>query len=99
MDVKNGELTKTVQHDADAIKRHKEFDLRLNNLFEQYAGDIVARYREILCKQDVNLGRNPLHFAAMSKFTKSLKTLEALLDINIDTVPGWDSFVNLFFTL
>lgn len=31
-DVKHGELIKTIQHDADTIKRHKEFDLRLNNL-------------------------------------------------------------------
>jgi hypothetical protein len=30
--VKHGELIKTIQHDADTIKRHKEFDLRLNNL-------------------------------------------------------------------
>jgi hypothetical protein len=43
--------------------------------------------------------RNPLHYAAMSKFTKSLKTLETLLDIDIDRVPGWDSFISLFFQL
>ena len=48
-DVKHGELIKTVQHDADTIKRHKEFDLRLFNVFEQYACDIIKRYREILC--------------------------------------------------
>ena len=48
MDIKQGELVKTVQHDADTIKRHREFDLRLVSLFEQYACDIIARYREIL---------------------------------------------------
>ena len=48
MDIKQGELTKTVSHDADTIKRHREFDLRLVSLLEQYAADIIARYREIL---------------------------------------------------
>ena len=48
MDIKQGELVKTVQHDADTIKRHRECDLRLVSLFEQYACDIIARYREIL---------------------------------------------------
>lgn len=71
--------------------------MRLQSLFEQYAHDIIERYREILCQQDVTMGRNPLHYAAMSKFTKSLKALEALLDIDIDTVPGWESFITLFF--
>ena len=52
MDIKQGELVKTVSHDADTIKRHREFDLRLVSLFEQYATDIVSRYREILTTQD-----------------------------------------------
>ena len=29
MEIKHGELLKTVSHDADTIKRHREFDLRL----------------------------------------------------------------------
>ena len=29
MDIKHGELNKTIAHDADTIKRHREFDLRL----------------------------------------------------------------------
>lgn len=34
MDIKHGELTTTVSHDAGTIKRHKEFDLRLVQLLE-----------------------------------------------------------------
>lgn len=41
--------------------------------------------------------RNPIHYAAMSKFTNSFKTLEAILDIDIDYVPGFDSFNELYF--
>lgn len=99
MDIKQGELVKTVQHDADTIKRHREFDLRLVSLFEQYACDIIARYREILTQQDSISKRNPLHFGAMNKFTKCAKTLEALLKIHIDEVDGFEQFLGLFMQL
>lgn len=99
MDIKQGELVKTVQHDADTIKRHREFDLRLVSLFEQYACDIIARYREILTQQDSILKRNPLHFGAMNKFTKCTKTLEALMKIHIDEVDGFEQFLGLFMQL
>ena len=96
MDIKQGELVKTVQHDADTIKCHREFDLRLVSLFEQYACDIIARYREILTQQDSELRRNPIHYVGMNKYTKCHKTLEALLKIDIDHVEGFDKFLALF---
>ena len=99
MDIKQGELVKTVSHDADTIKRHNQFNLRLVSLFEQYAVDIISRYREILTRQDLNMRRNPIHYGAMNKFTKCNKTLEALLDIDIDHVEGFDQFLTLFFQL
>ena len=34
MDIKQGQLVKTIEHAADTIKRHKEFDLRLVSLLE-----------------------------------------------------------------
>lgn len=43
--------------------------------------------------------RNPVHYAAMSKFTKCFKCIEALLKIDIDHVEGYDSFLGLFFEL
>ncbi len=35
----------------------------------------------------------------MSKFTKCFKCMEALLDIQIDQVEGYDQFLGLFFEL
>ena len=35
----------------------------------------------------------------MNKFTKCTKTLEALLTIDIDVVPGFDQFLTLFMQL
>jgi len=32
----------------------------------------------------------------MSKFTNSIKTLEAILDIDIDNLPGFKQFYDLF---
>ena len=43
--------------------------------------------------------RNPIHYAAMSKFTKCFKCIEALLNIDIDKVEGYDQFLHLYFEL
>jgi len=98
MDIKNGHLSKNIFHDADSVKRHEEFNIRVFNLFEQYSKDIVDRYRQILTQQD-KFKRNPIHYGAMSKFTKSFKACEALLTIDIDLVPGTADFITLFFQL
>jgi len=97
MDIKHGELNKTIAHDADTIKRHREFDLRLQALLEQYVTDVLGRYREILTQQDNIMKRNPIHYGAMNKFTRSQKTLETMLDIDMDRCPGFDQFLPLFF--
>jgi hypothetical protein len=97
MDVKDGELDPTIQHDADTIKRHQEFEMRLIALLNQYVEDILKRYREVLTLQDTVMKRNPIHYAAMSKFTNSFKTMEAILDIEMDNVPGFESFLDLYF--
>jgi len=41
--------------------------------------------------------RNAIHYGAMNKYTGSHKTLEAILTIDIDQVPGTDQFLDLFF--
>lgn len=46
--------------------------------------------------QDEKFKRNPIHYAAMAKGTNSLRTLEAILDIDIDNVPGFSFFYDLF---
>ncbi len=57
---------------------------------------MLIRTREIPTRQDEKYQRNPIHYAAMSKFTNSFKTLEAILSLDIDTVPGFDTFNKLF---
>jgi len=57
---------------------------------------IIERYRSILCTQDKN-NRNPLHYAAMSKYTNCYRVLQSLLTIFIDSEPEYDSFKKTFF--
>jgi hypothetical protein len=100
MDIKHGELVSTVFHDADTVKRHEEFNIRVQALLEQYAHDLLARLRQALTQQDSPFHRNPIHYAAMSKFTKCFKCVEALLGFDLETDPeGYDEFLKLFFEL
>lgn len=48
MDIKHGKLASSVFHDPESVKRHEDFNIRVYNLFEQYAKDIENRYRQIL---------------------------------------------------
>lgn len=43
--------------------------------------------------------RNPLHYAAMNKFTLCFKSLSALLDINIAGEPEYPFFERLYFEI
>ena len=98
MDIKNGHLASSIFHDPETVKRHEDFNIRVYNLFEQYTRDILDRYRQILTQQDIHR-RNPIHYGAMSKYTKCYKTLETILTIDIDFVPGMDDFLKLFFQI
>ena len=67
---------------------------------EQYARDLLMRMRQIFGQQDQPHKRNPIHYAAMSKFTKCFKCIEALLNIDLEIdVDGYDEFLKLFFEL
>ena len=48
MDIKHGHLASSVFHDPSSVKRHEDFNIRVYNIFEQYAKDIENRYRQIL---------------------------------------------------
>ena len=100
MYIKHGHLVSTVFHDAETVKRHEEFNIRVQSLFEQYARDLLMRMRQILTQQDEAYRRNPIHYAAQSKYTKCFKCVEALLKIDLETDPeGYDDFLKLFFEL
>lgn len=60
-------------------------------MFESYVRDILDKYRQIFTLGD-QLNRNPIHYGAMSKFTKSYKTLAAALSMDISAIvtPGFD---------
>ena len=44
-------------------------------------------------------GRNPLHYAAMSKYTKCFCSMQILLDISIDNEPEYDAFLKRYFEI
>lgn len=95
LDVIHGQLNASTFHDADTVRRHMDFNIRVTSLFEKYANMIVDRYRAWCCQKDRH-GRNALHYVAMSKYTKCFKTLKNLFEINIDSEPHYDAFLKSF---
>lgn len=69
------------------IESKKELKVRIDDYIKKTAD----RYRNMLCTTD-NYRRNPLHYAAMSKFTWCFKVVETAFD---DTV-GLGSFLEFF---
>ena len=96
MDIKQGELSSQVFHDVETVRRFDSFNVKVMSIFQQYSKDIQDTYRQILSQKD-KINRNPLHYGAMSKFTQCYKTLDALLSIDIEDVPGTNFFIENFF--
>lgn len=74
MDVKHGALDSSLYQDDDLTNRFEKFIISVSNMFSTYAKDLVERYGQIFTHQDTN-NRNPIHYGAMSKYTKCYKTL------------------------
>lgn len=48
MDIKQGELSSQVFHDAETVRRFDSFNIKVMSIFQQYSKDIQDTYRQIL---------------------------------------------------
>lgn len=83
-------LTASLEADLEHRKKKQFFYIDLEQMLQKYLFDILIAYRSALTQLDSH-GRNPLHYAALSKFTWCFKTVETILEV--EKLTGINEFV------
>ena len=95
LDVKCGKLSRAVNYTESNLKRFDTFQKKLR----EEAYNLIAKTLkifQILFSQRDEEGRNPLHYAAMSKYPLCYLIIENILDFELFKSQGWEEFLILF---
>ena len=95
LDVNHGQLASTILHDESTKERFQEFNANVQELFKDYCERIYKSAEQSLCQQDV-YGKNPIHYAAQSAYTRCSNVASILLDLHIHRIQEWETFLDLF---
>jgi ankyrin repeat protein len=83
-------LTASLEADLEMRKKKQFFNIDLEQILQKYLFDILIAYRSALTQLDQH-GRNPLHYAALNKFTWCYKTIETILEV--EKLTGLQEFI------
>jgi ankyrin repeat protein len=95
LDVNRGKLSRAVNPTESNIKRFETFQLKLKDEAYNFIAKALKIYQIIFSQSDYQ-GRNPLHYASMSKYPLCNLVVDDILQFDFFKNNGWDDFVNLF---
>ncbi|EGR33877.1 hypothetical protein IMG5_033560 [Ichthyophthirius multifiliis] len=93
-DIRQGILISSDKHNPLVKERFNNFRHQIYVLFKKYLELQLDRITQALKPID-DLSRNPIHYAALSKFTKCIKSARLLLNYGLN-IDGYDDFEYLF---
>jgi len=82
-DVRNGELLTSKRHLPEEKLRFKDFQTQILNTNKEFLEGLLDISEKAATTQDHDQ-KTPIHFAAMNKYTKCLKTMRLLMLPNIE---------------
>lgn len=89
-DVKMGNLISPDRHVRSVQERFMSFRQIVGEITRVFLDEQIEKFKKALTICD-ELNRNPLHYAALSKFTKCSQTAEYLLNFSLN-ITGYDDF-------
>jgi ankyrin repeat protein len=95
LDVNRGKLSRAVNPTESNIKRFETFQQKLKDEAYNFIAKALKIYQIIFSQSDYQ-GRNPLHYAAMSKYPLCNLVIDDILQFDFFKNDGWDEFVSLF---
>lgn len=100
LDIAKGKLSKAIHITKKVLKNFNDLQKTLKNECNNMIEDFFNEIKKGLKSKDKE-GQNPLHFAAMSKFSLCQKVLNEILEFNFVTLKkeNFEEFLKLFFEI
>lgn len=95
LDIVKGKPSRAMNLTETNLNKFNSFQTKLKEETMSVIKRVMQILEKALCQKDKE-GRNPLHYAAMSKFPLSYLVVENILDFDFFSFSGWDAFLKLY---
>lgn len=95
LDVNRGKLSRAVNYTESNLKRFETFQRKLREEAYNLIAKSLKIFQILFSQRDEN-GRNPIHYAAMSKYPLCYLIVENFLEFDLFKLQGWEEFLCIF---
>jgi len=95
LDVNRGTLSRAVNYTESNLKRFDTFQKKLREEAYNFIAKSLKIFQILFSQRDEE-GRNPIHYASMSKYPLCYLIVDNFLEFDLFKCQGWDEFICLF---